>query len=175
MKRIAIAIAIATTLLASVPLSAHAVTSGMTEAHIETIRKNCKYAQNSIYRIHMRDALTRVNLGREYETIMTRMMTPMNSRVVLNRLDATSLVGTASSFSDQLDTFRTTYQQYDELVKSVLSINCQNQPVQFYDTLNEAREKRESVGQSVNTLNRLLGDYRSGIDGLRAQLKEEGE
>ena len=160
--------------LASVPSVSRAVTSQLTESQIETIRTNCNYTQKSLMRIQASDALARVNLGREYETIFTRMMTPMNSRVVLNSMDATGLVGTATSFSNQLNHFRTLYQQYDQLMDQAKGINCNNQPVQFYDTVNSARDKRIEVAQSVTTLNRLLDDYRSGIDGLNKQLSKDG-
>ena len=90
-------------------------------------------------------------------------MVPLNSRIALNRLDSTDLVSITSDYEKHVDTFRKTYQAYDEALSGLLNINCVNQPAHFYNTLSSVRDKRQEVAIAVEVLNRDIAAYRSSF------------
>lgn len=153
---------------------AHAVASApMTEAHITRIRNNCVEAQASLSQLHASDALLRVNRGQLYESISEKLMAPFNSRVALNRLDGAQLVSTATDYERELADFRTKYQQYEEAMSDTLRINCKNEPVAFYDSVTDARDKRQKVHESTMVLHETIGDYKDQFEAFAKNYQEK--
>lgn len=150
----------------------HAQSSVMTEAHIERIRANCVDAQSQLMQLHATDALLRVNRGQLYEQISTRLMSPFNSRVVLNKFDGTTLVSITSTYDQQLDEFRSDYQQYEEAMSALLRINCMDEPVTFYDGVADTRAKRQKVHESTVKLQQSIKAYQAEFDTFRKKFIE---
>lgn len=146
----------------------------MTGAHIERIRANCVEAQSVLRRLHASDGLLRVNRGQLYELISTKLMAPMNSRIALNRLDGMGLVSITANYERQLDAFRLSYKEYEESMSATLEIDCTNQPVAFYDKVNESREKRQRVNEHTLVLHKTIGDYRTEFEAFTGTVNEEG-
>jgi hypothetical protein len=136
----------------------------MTEAHIERIRDNCIDAQSTLRQLHASDALLRVNRGQLYESISTKLMAPLNSRITLNRLDGVNLVSIATTYESQLNYFRQSYKQYEEAMSQTLKINCMNQPVVFYDSVADTRAKRKKVHDSTLALHNTIREYKSSFE-----------
>lgn len=145
----------------------------MDDAHIERIKANCIEAQTKLTRLHTADALLRVNRGQLYEQILTKLMSPFNSRVALNNLNSSELVSIAATYQQQLTTFRTNYQQYEETLSSALKMNCTDQPVAFYDKITDAREKRKKVHESTITLKQSIETYKTAFTAFRGSLPKE--
>lgn len=167
MKRLTAFLFIAGLLLgifAFVPGVANAEETPMTEAHIERIKANCVEAQTQLSRIHTNDALLRVNRGQLYERLLTKLMSPFNSRVALNNMNGSSLVETAATYEQDLMVFRTDYQQYDEAMSATLKINCMNQPVAFYDSVADVRTKRDKVHADTLRLQQDIQDYKNKFE-----------
>jgi len=151
---------------------AHAQAAPMTETHIERIRSNCVEAQSTLTQLHASDAGLRVNRGQLYELISTKLMAPFNSRVALNRLNGASLVTVATSYESQLAAFRTLYQQYEEAMSGTLRINCKNQPVAFYDSVNDTRTKRKKVNESTLLLQQTVEQYKAEFEKFAKTIPE---
>ncbi|MFZ2835855.1 hypothetical protein D3C85_48930 [compost metagenome] len=141
----------------------------MSEAHIERIRSNCTDAHATLTQLHASDALLRVNRGQIYESISTKLMATFNSRVSLNRLDATQLVMSSSIYERELAAFRTDYQLYEQQMSDILKIDCSKQPVAFYDAIGQAREKRMKVREHIVALSKQINDYKIAFDALEKQ------
>lgn len=141
----------------------------MTQAHIARIRSDCTEAQTSLYQLHATDALLRVDRGELYETIATKLMTPFNSWIVNNNLDASSLQATANTYNQQLAAFRDAYQQYEASMTNTLSINCINEPVTFYDSVADTRDKRETVHEAVVALQSTIQTYDTEFEAFSSQ------
>ncbi|MDR2063249.1 MAG: hypothetical protein LBQ02_00450 [Candidatus Nomurabacteria bacterium] len=105
----------------------------------------CNEIKKNIKKLQVADANTRVALGREYENILTKLMTNMNSRLAQNHSSAGNLLETAAGFSNKLDLFRELYRNYDQKIETLLTINCEKDPAEFYETLEESRTKRSQV------------------------------
>ena len=142
----------------------------MTEEHIVRIRSNCVEAQSSLNQLHASDALLRVNQGRQYELISTRLMAPFNSRVALNKLDGTNLTAAAVDYERELAAFRVNYKSYEESMSKALKINCTNQPVSFYDNVGDARAKRKVVHTNTVNLNNIIQKYKDEFELLAKTL-----
>jgi len=136
----------------------------MTEAHIARIRASCVSAQATLMQLHASDALMRVNRGQLFESLSTRLMVPFNSRIAKYTQQNVSLVELASSYDGQLTAFRSNYQQYEEAMSRTLKIDCQNQPVSFYDGVTETRDKRAATHDSVIALQKTIQDYGTQFD-----------
>lgn len=144
----------------------------MTEAHIERIRSYCVEAQTTLSQLHASDALLRVNRGRLYESISTKLMTPFNSRVVLNNMDSLGLPGITSRYDQELAGFRQNYQVYEEAMSRTLKIDCTKQPVAFYDSVAETRTKRQQTHQSIVKLHQTIQDYKAEFEVFAQKMKE---
>jgi len=151
---------------------AEGATTVLQDSDLATIRANCVGVQTVLNRIHSSDALARVNLGQQYETISTNLMAPLNSRVALNRLDGVALTQTTVGFNAKLNEFRSLYQQYEQTLLRAIQIKCTDQPVAFYDTLNLARTHRAAVREAVVALGGLVKRYGEEVTNLHQAIKE---
>ncbi len=148
-------------------------TTPMTEEHIKRIRSNCIEAQTTLNQLHASDALLRVNRGQLYESIATKLMTPLNTRISLNKLDNTDLAAISSQYDRQLGEFRLNYQQYEEAMSKTLKINCMNQPVAFYDSVADTRTKRNLTHESTVQLHKTIRDYKTKFEEFAKKFVED--
>ena len=100
MKRVCILLVLAIAVLISPQVHAEGSQPIVfSSTQLALIRANCVSVRSSLQRLHANDALTRVNLAREYETISDKLMAPMNSRIALNKLDGVAAAKTTVEFS----------------------------------------------------------------------------
>ena len=130
---------------------------------VEHIKTNCVSIKNSINQLHASDALLRVNRGQVYESMATKLMDRFNDRLASNGLDAKAMTTVTSSYRSALNSFRDHYISYEQKLSEAIRIDCSSQPNTFHDTLQEARELRETVHDDVLRLHRLIDDYRSSV------------
>lgn len=174
-KRLILLCAVALTLTGPVVRAEDASPLLLTDEHIALIRTNCVSVQSGLQRIHASDGLLRFNLGQRYETIATRFMAPMNSRIALNRLDNVAMTQTTAEFNDTMREFSTNYQQYEQTMSKAIEMNCVDQPVAFYDMISLARSHRASVYDSVTKLSGLLKQYGDQFATFKAQVLASSE
>lgn len=156
------------TLLSVVPVFAQQATEMMTDEHISRIKSNCQGALGTLARIHANDAPEYINRNQTYFSISDKLMAHLNSRLTLNRFDATQLVKTSSDYNTALAQFRSAYKQYDDMMTDLLRINCVKQPVTFYDSVNETRQQRAKVQEAVQQLKNLLDQYRQDVETFKS-------
>lgn len=173
MKRLFIAIAalVAATMMLAAPQVAAQEGQPMTDAHVERIRANCNDAQATLQQLHASDGPLRVNRGQLYDLISTKLMTRLNSRLALNKLDASALVNITAHYSKTLTAFRADYKQYDDQMSAALSIDCRKQPVAFYDAVAKARQLRGAVHADVTELRKMIIEYQEAFDAFHLQFK----
>lgn len=142
----------------------------LTDAQIAQVSQRCVQVQSVLFRLRANDGLRRVTLGRQYETISTKLMAPLNSRIAINKLDGVELTKTTVDFNKQLDDFRAKYQTYEQAVSNLIGLKCKDQPVTFYDGIIMARDQRSQVRVSVEKLNTLLAQYNTQFDELSLKI-----
>lgn len=158
------------TLVGPVAYADDQVTSVLTGDQEALVRANCSSVQAAMMRLHANDALARVHLGQGYETISTRLMTPMNSRVVVEKYDGSALIRTAADFNQRLDQFRGEYQRYDQTITKLIQMRCESDPQGFYGLIEQGRTYRAAVRQSVVTLGDLITQYRTQVGELQTSI-----
>lgn len=133
--------------------------SPTTEAQIARIRSSCVTAKNTLSQLHASDALLRVNRGQIYESMASKLMSRFNSRVESNNFSVKDLAAVTTSYSNALTKFRADYRLYEEQLSSAMRIDCQKEPVAFYDAVASARTKRTQVHVDVVILHQFIDDY----------------
>ncbi|RYF29294.1 MAG: hypothetical protein EOO17_02050 [Chloroflexi bacterium] len=172
MKRLVFAVALLALSIFGIASTAHAqiaIQAPMTDAHIERIRANCTSATQALRKIHVNDALSRVDRRQQYELISSRLMARFNSRVALNKLDGTSLLLTTSKYNESFNAFRASDLIYDNQVSDALKIDCHKQPVAFYDSVTKARELRKEVYRHNLDIIQYAKEYKGVFDEFRQQ------
>ncbi|MFZ2545187.1 MAG: hypothetical protein WAW80_04375 [Candidatus Saccharimonadales bacterium] len=154
--------------LAFVAVPAYAQETTMTDEHITRIKSNCPAALSTLTRIHANDAPIYINRNQTYFSVSDKLMAKLNSRLTLNRFDASQLVKITSEYNVQLAKFRTVYKQYDDIMTDLLRVNCRLQPVSFYDKVAIAKIKRQKVNDSVTELKRLLDMYNTNVNTFKS-------
>jgi len=154
--------------ITAAPVAAQTPTD-MTDDHIARIRTNCPLTLATLGQIHANDAPQYINRNQTYFSISDKMMARFNGRLALNRYDASQLVSIANEYNVVLAKFRTTYKQYDDSMSDLLKMNCQKEPVTFYDKVGGVREQRQKVHVTTQQLKALIGKYGQAVRDFRSQ------
>ncbi len=135
--------------------------------------QTCVSAQTVMQKIQHNDAATRVNRGQSYETIVSRLMTPLNTRSTSNGYNssATLLTDTTKRYQQALESFKDHYKSYDNAVSSALKTKCKDKPELFYGYVEDARRERENVAVDVTLLGNLVSEYRANVLKLRSEVQ----
>lgn len=139
------------------------------------IQQTCISAQTVLQKIQHNDAANRVNRGQVYETLGSRLMTPLNTRATSNGYNssATFLIDTTKRYRQALNDFKDHYENYDNSVSAALRTKCKDKPNVFYDHIEDARRHRQSVASDITNLSNLIGEYRFNVGKLRSEVNNE--
>lgn len=146
--------------------------TSLTESQIDIIRTNCVNAQVNIQLIQENDRIARINRGYLYDSTL-KLMTSLNSRIALNNLNAPDMISITSNFQKKLDEFRSNYNNYDDTMKELVTIDCRNRPVQYSDLLESARQNRAVLERRVVEFEEQLDSYQDNLNGIKQELKDE--
>ncbi len=135
--------------------------------------QTCVSAQTVMQKIQHNDAATRVNRGQAYETLISRLMTPLNTRSTSNGYNssATLLTDTTKRYQQSLDNFKDHYKSYDNAISSALKTKCKDKPEVFYGFIEDARRERQNVANDIAALNGLINEYRVNVLKLRSEVQ----
>lgn len=138
---------------------------------VRAIQSRCSSLRATMSRIQHNDALLRVNVGQAYNTLSSQLMARLNSRLALEKIDSTQLVSIAQRFESERKQFATQYNTYETLIAGLVKASCQEAPVHYYEQLIKARDARQDVGASVKSLDELIKQYRTAVEGLKTTLE----
>jgi len=133
--------------------------TSVTSEKIEKIKGHCTENQATLNRLHQTDAFLRTNRGELYRTISDKLMVPLNRRLASNQLDAGNLLTITADYNKEYRTFFDSYIQYDNAMTKLLAIDCNKEPVSFYNALLDAREKREILSGSNQAILEYIRAY----------------
>lgn len=136
------------------------------EVKTTTVKANCVAAQSAIQRIGRSDMTSRINRGRDYDTIL-KMFYAMNARAAANGITEPKLSNITKQFENELSAMRSSWNNYSGKYKETsTAINCEQQPQIFYDSLEATRQTRKDLSNSVKKLNKLIDDYKNTVGNL---------
>ena len=148
-------------------------TTTITPETIEKIKSHCTENQATLNRLHQTDAFLRINRGELYRTIGDRLMVPLNRRLASNQLDAGSLLTITADYNNEYRTFFNAYIQYDNAMTKLLSIDCNKEPVTFYNALVNARERRDALSSSNKVLKEIIRAYGTEFTTFKSNYEAE--
>lgn len=169
MRKILITLAVLATLTGVLTgVSAYAQTATpMTDEHVARIKNACPSAIATLNQLHANDALVYVNRNQTYFSISDKLIARLNSRLALNRYDTTELAKIAGEYNTALSRFRTAYKEYDDAMGDLVRMNCNRQPVGFYDKTAEVRELRATVHETIGRLHTIINQYREAVESFK--------
>ena len=139
---------------------------------IGAISQNCSSIIAQLKTVQRLDAKERVNLGVQYESVLSMLMTNLNLRLVKNNLVNPTLAEQQSEFSKKRDEFKQNYIEYSQSLDTLISMNCREKPVAFYRYLEGVRERRQRVADDVKELNAMINEHKETILAIREELKQ---
>lgn len=141
--------------------------SALTPRQESAISTKCDLIHNSLRSISANDARVYTNISRYYEIINTRFIVPLNLRLTRNNILNNSLAELQVNFAKTRGDFRTTYLDYQRMLEELINYNCSTNPEDFYNHLEEVREKRSSLATYAAKLRSMVSDYIKQVKGLK--------
>ncbi len=151
--------------------TAQAQMTELTDEQRARVVTNCVSIKNTLNQLKATDALLRVNRGQVYEALSSKLMDRFNSRLDNNDLEIKGFVSLKSSYDDQLDTFRSDYDQYARQLGVAIAVDCAKEPDAFHRAIESARTKRALLHEDVKRLHGSIDDYRSGVVDFRTNFE----
>lgn len=124
----------------------------------EVIKTNCQSAQSVLNQQEKVDAALRINRGRVYNEVI-ELFYAMNSRLAGNRIAAAGLATITADFDSELEHFRSDYNDYDDVMNALVTMDCRAKPNDFYTNLTEVRDQRTNLDDRIKRLDDLTKDY----------------
>lgn len=144
----------------------------MTEAHVERIRQNCTRAQATLERLDRNnDRPLRVNRGQMYNHLLDGLMVPLNNRMALNGFNNVEQARIVVVYRDKIAKFGAAFRDYSTAMKAATTMNCQDQPVAFYDAVVALREKRQQLHRATQEVNQEAINYQTAAREFTRQLE----
>lgn len=135
----------------------------LSDKQLDSIRNNCISAKTSLNQLHVSDALLRVNMGQSYESIASKLMDGLNSRMVKNGYESSNFSAITSEYRQKLDVFRADYKKYEEQMTRAIAVDCSIHPDVFFQAVDLARLYRQTVHSDILDLNKHIDQYQSAV------------
>lgn len=148
------------------PISASAISVAQENAIVgrcDTIKEKLKAVQYS-------DSRARVYLGRYYETILSKFITPLNVRLVENNLSDSKMISNQDNFAKTRTAFIVDFVEYQKVLEELVAMDCKTEPEEFYGKLETVREKRKVVANNVARLKKLAVEQVNLTNSLKERL-----
>lgn len=137
------------------------------ETQETAIRERCDTIHDELKVLQRSDSRSRVYLGRYYETILTKFITPLNVRLVENSLSSAELIDNQNDFSKIRTNFVIDYVEYQKELEELVTVDCKAEPGRFYEKLVDVRAKRAMVEDDTVKLRSLAGRHIELVRGLK--------
>ena len=137
------------------------------------IKNNCVKIKDTLSDLQHRDSRARVYFGRQYETLLSKFITPLNLRLVENNLSDSKLLENQTNFANRRTSFVNDYIKYQQSLEELVQFDCRAEPDKFYEKLVLVRERRARVENDVTKLRALAGTQKTLVESLRQTLGEK--
>ena len=143
-------------LVISIFLVLPAGAGAISESQKTAISEGCEKIRESLKTVQHQDSRTRVYLGRYYETVISKYITPLNVRLVENNLFDGGLMDNQDSFSKTRNNFIIDFIEYQKGLEDLVATDCKSEPEGFYNKLVKVREQRKLVEKDTVLLKELM-------------------
>ena len=136
----------------------------------DLIAEHCSVIKDNLKKVQKEDSKVRVYLGRYYEIILSRFITPLNVRLVENNLSTADLVENQNEFADAKALFANDFINYQQSLEDLVNMDCKNDPEEFSDKLDSVRKKRKIMNQDVLKIRNLITQHVRLVEGLKGKV-----
>ena len=168
MKKMMLGLMVVLSVFLVMPVMPVVPVGAISETQKTAIVERCDTIKNTLKTVQHVDSRTRVYLGRHYETIWSKYITPLNVRLVENNMPDSGLLTNQDSFAKARGAFAADFIEYQKSLEELVGIDCKAEPSRFYEVLITARSKRKIVAGDVTALRKLA----IGQKNLVMKLKE---
>lgn len=136
----------------------------------DAISDYCGTIKEALKSVQKDDARVRVHLGGRYETILSKFIVPLNVRLVEQNLSNAELVENQNKYAEAKAAFTSDYVNYQQKLEELITVDCKNNPSEFYEQLGKVREKRKTVEQDVVKLKNLISRHKKLVTALKDKI-----
>lgn len=158
-------------------LPAYADEPVLSEEKIDNIKTNCRDIKQTLKTVQNSDRNTRVSLGQSYQLVIADYIMPLNIRLVKNNIANSELANIQSRFVSAREDFNHKYITYSQELEGLMNTDCYADPIGFYHKLDNTRNARASVAESVGIINSIIDDQEKNVlllrDSLRPAIKDD--
>ncbi len=140
------------------------------EAKVVAVREHCDTIKDELRALQRSDSKARVYLGRYYETIIGKFITPLNVRLVENGLSSTSFINNQNDFNKTRTNFVIDYIEYQKGLEELVAMDCKVEPKKFYEKIVNVRARRAVVAEDVVRFRKLAERHVGLVEELEAKL-----
>ena len=131
------------------------------------ISAGCASIQVRLRNLQKNDSKTRVLLGTNYQTLLTNYLSPLNVRLIKNNLPDPNLSRIQTEMFASRNEFTNLFITYSQNLEALISLDCKNQPNDFYYELENVRFLREKLEDSVTKTNNIISSHLQAVDQLK--------
>ena len=142
----------------------------LSDAQKTAITAHCTAIKDSLKMLQKDDSHARVYLGGYYEKIISKYVTPLNTRLVENSLSTPELVENQNKLTAAKATFVSDFVDYQRELENLINTNCESDPENFYANLEKTRAKRKTVASDVEKTRKLVDSHVSLVTTLKEKL-----
>ena len=145
------------------------------DARLGAVSQNCSIIKERLRRIEGAGARSRVYLGTQYESIYSGLMSNLGLRLMRNGIASQEIADQQATFKSERERFRNDFISYSQELKTLISMDCKNEPEKFYRQLEKTRTKREDIAKSIARMNDIIAKHRQSVLDMRDRLKGKGD
>ena len=145
--------------------------SAISEAQQKSIMKNCKRIRETLKGIQRSDTSARTDyLPSIYDEVLGSFMIPLNSRLLKNDQNNELLSINQEDFAKVYSEFKTDFVTYSRSMEKLLSINCEENPNDFYSQLEIVRTDREYINLDTEKMSQIIETQKNYVEQLKENL-----
>ncbi len=157
-------------LVLGVATSTVALAEEISESKKTAIMEKCDSIKASLVTLQHNDSRARVYLGRQYETIISNYIKPLNVSLVENNLSTTAFINNQNNYVAARQNFVIDFIEYQKGLEELVAMDCKARPNEFYDKLVIVRAKRKIVADDEARLMKLSNEQIELATGLMEKL-----
>ena len=150
--------------------SSASATPTLTDNQKTAIVSHCTAIKDSLKLVQKDDSHARVYLGGYYEKIISKYVVPLNVRLVENSLSTSDLVENQNDLTKAKATFVSDFIDYQRELETLINIDCQSQPENFYTQLVKVRTKRSTVASDIDKTRQLVSAHATAVSALKEKI-----
>ena len=144
--------------------------NAISETQKTAISENCSAIRESLKLTQRDDTGARVYLGKKFNTILMKYITPLNVKLVEKNITDTSLLDNQQKFAEADKKFRDDFTHYMQELEGLIGIDCTAEPENFYTRLELVRGGRRLMVKDVEQLKKLVVEQVKFVTELRGKL-----